>query len=85
MLIVLPIVLFLLITAVIGAFGFHYYVKPARLLDQLTPSSDPVSAAFKERQKGREFSIARLLEPIGNLLPISPQAAGVLKKDFAAA
>jgi len=66
-------------------FGFHYYVKPARLLDQLSSSSDPVSAAFKERKKGREFSIGRLLEPIGNLLPVSPQAAGLLKMDFLAA
>ena len=85
MFIVLPIALFVLIAGVIGAFGFRYYVKPARLLDQLTPSSDPVSSAFKERKKNREFSIARLLEPIGNLLPVSPQAASVLKRDFAAA
>jgi len=85
MFIVLPIALFVLIAGVIGAFGFRYYVKPARLLDQLTPSSDPVSSAFKERKKNRELSIARLLEPIGNLLPVSPQAASVLKRDFAAA
>lgn len=85
MLTLLPIALFLLIAIVVGAFGYHYYVKPARLLDQLSPSSDPVSSAFKARTKGREYSVARLLEPIGNLLPISPQAAGVLKKDFAAA
>jgi tight adherence protein C len=85
MLTLLPIALFLLIAMVVSAFGYHYYVKPARLLDQLSPSSDPVSSAFKERTKGREYSVARLLEPIGNLLPISPQAAGVLKKDFAAA
>jgi tight adherence protein C len=81
----LPVALFLLIVIVVGAFGYYYYVKPARLLDQLTPSSDPVSSAFKERTKGRKFSVARLLEPIGNLLPVSPQAAGVLKKDFASA
>jgi tight adherence protein C len=81
----LPVALFLLIAIIVGAFGYYHYVKPARLLDQLTPSSDPVSSAFKERTKGRKFSVARLLEPIGNLLPVSPQAAGVLKKDFAAA
>jgi tight adherence protein C len=85
MLIILPAILFLLITAIVVAFGFRYYIRPARLLDQLTPSSDPVSIAFKERKKERQFSIAHLLAPIGNLLPISPQAAGVLKKDFAAA
>ena len=34
MLIVLPALLFLLIAVVVGAFGFHYYVKPARLIDQ---------------------------------------------------
>jgi len=85
MLITLPVILFVLIAGIIGAFGFQYYVKPSRLLDQLSSSSDPVSAALRERKKSREFSFARLLEPIGNLLPISPQAAGMLKKDFTAA
>jgi len=85
MLIALPAVLFVLIAIIIGAFGFHYYVKPSRLLDQLSSSSDPVSAALRERKRGREFSLARLLEPIGNLLPVSPQAAGILKKDLTAA
>jgi tight adherence protein C len=85
MLIALPVILFVLIAVIIGAFGFRYYVKPSRLLDQLSSSSDPVSAAIRERNKGREFSLAQLLEPIGNLLPVSPEAAGVLKKDFMAA
>jgi tight adherence protein C len=85
MLTVLPFALFLIIACVVGGFGYHYYVKPARLIDQLTPSSDPVSPAFKERKKAREFSFAQMLEPIGNLLPISPQAARILRKDFAAA
>jgi tight adherence protein C len=85
MLIVVSVVLFALITGIIGAFGFHYYVKPSRLLDQLSSSSDPVSSALRERKKNREFSLARLLEPIGNLLPVSPQAAAMLKRDFTAA
>ena len=85
MLTVLPFALFLLITGVVGWFGYRHYVKPARLIDQLTPSSDPVSAAFKRREKKREFSFAQLLEPIGRLLPVSPQDARVLQKDFVAA
>jgi tight adherence protein C len=85
MLIALPFILFVLIAGIIGAFGFHYYVKPSRLLDQLSSSSDPVSAALRDRKKSREFSLAGLLEPIGNLLPVSPQAAGMLKRDFTAA
>ena len=85
--IVLPAILFVVIACVVGAFGFHYYVKPSRLLDQLSPASatDPISAALRQRKKGRAFSIARLFEPIGNLLPISPQSAAILKKDLAAA
>jgi len=85
MLFVLPAILFVIIACVVGAFGFHYYVKPSRLLDQLTSATDPISAAIRERKKGRTFSIAGLFEPIGNLLPTSPQAAGALKKDLAAA
>jgi tight adherence protein C len=85
MLLILPFVLFLLIAGVICVFGFHFYVKPSRLLDQLRSSSDPVSAAMRARQKDREFSLARLFEPIGKLLPVSPQTAGILKKDLIAA
>ncbi|HEY3457773.1 MAG TPA: type II secretion system F family protein [Bryobacteraceae bacterium] len=85
MLTLLPFAAFLLIACVVGVFGYRHYVKPARLIDQLTPSSDPVSPAFKQREKKREFSFARLLEPIGKLLPVSPQAARVLQKDFVAA
>ena len=35
MLIAVAIVFFLLILAAVGAFGYYFYVKPSRMLDQL--------------------------------------------------
>ena len=50
MIIAIAIVLFLLILAAVGAFGYHFYVKPSRMLDQLTYSNDryPEAAADKD-------------------------------------
>jgi tight adherence protein C len=86
--ILLCVVLFLLISGIVFVFGYSQYVKPARLLDQLaTTTSDTIPAplTFTERKPKRSFSIAGLLQPIGNLLPVSPQDAATLKHELTAA
>jgi tight adherence protein C len=85
MLIGLTVVLFCLISAVVGTFGYHHYVKPAKLLDQLASSSDTISSSLRKPKSDRGFSFAQLLEPIGKLLPVSPQDASVLRRDLLAA
>ncbi len=40
MIIAIALVLFLLILCAVAAFGYHYYVKPSRMLDQLSFSND---------------------------------------------
>ena len=84
--ILLPVILFLTVVSVVSYFGYVHYVRPSRMLDQLTTStSQPIPAALRNAKQNREFSLARLLEPIGNLLPVSPQDASVAKQELFAA
>jgi tight adherence protein C len=85
MIIFLAVFLFALITVVIGAFGYHYYAKPGRLLDQLAASSDALPVGLAARRPERKFSLASLLEPLGGLFPVSPQDAAMHKKELIAA
>jgi tight adherence protein C len=82
----IAVLLFIAITVSITAFGYFHYVKPARMLDQLASStSDTISSPASERQGQSELSLAELLAPIGNLLPISPQDTAITKGDLVSA
>jgi hypothetical protein len=75
--------LFLILVGLVSAFGYIHYVKPTRLLDQLaTTTSDVIPLSVIERKRKRYFSLAQLLEPIGNLLPISSQDALQTKNEL---
>jgi tight adherence protein C len=77
---------FLILAATVLAFGYSHYVKPARFIDQLTARTDVVAASVERAPKPkRHFSIASWLEPVGRLLPVSPQDAGMWKEKLAAA
>ncbi len=86
--ILLVLILFLLIAATVSGFGYLQYVKPARLLDQLaTTTSDaiPTPLTLTERKPKRSFSFSGLLQPVGNLLPVSAQDAATIKRELTAA
>jgi tight adherence protein C len=85
MIVFLVAVLLVLVAGVITVFGYFYYVKPARMLDQLSASSSGVGSFAGARPQERSFTLARLLGPIGNLLPVSAQDASVLRHDLLAA
>jgi tight adherence protein C len=81
-------ILFFLIAATVFVFGYLQYVKPARLLDQLaTTTSDaiPTPLTLTERKPKRSFSFSGLLQPIGNLLPVSSHDAASIKRELTAA
>lgn len=83
MLILLPFVLFFAIVGLVSYFGYRHYVRPTRMLDQLaSTTSHAIPPPIPERKPKREFSVARLIEPIGNLLPVSPQDASVAKHEL---
>jgi tight adherence protein C len=82
----IPILLFVLITVAVTIFGYVHYVKPTRMLDQLaSTTSDAIPGLASERQDGSELSLAGLMAPLGNLLPISPQDAAITKGDLISA
>ncbi|HEX3683908.1 MAG TPA: type II secretion system F family protein [Bryobacteraceae bacterium] len=86
--ILLCLVLFLLISATVFVFGYLQYVKPSRLLDQLantTSDAIPAPLTLTERKPKRGFSFSGLLQPVGNLLPVSPQDAATIKRELTAA
>jgi tight adherence protein C len=79
---VLSISLFIVLLAATSGFGYYYYVRPSRLLDQLTDT--PQRSTLVEKKIG-SFSLSRLLKQIGDFLPVSSQDAKALKKDMIAA
>ncbi len=83
--IVIAVLLFLLILCAVGAFGYHYYVKPSRMLDQLTFSNDSYSTVRGEEKRNLSQITAQLLTSIGTLLPMSPQDTGLARRELLAA
>lgn len=84
--ILFPIVLFFFVLGLISVFGYLHYVKPSRMLDQLKNSTtDTVPSAVTVTKRKADFSLASLLEPIGNLLPSSPQDSLAAKHELIAA
>jgi tight adherence protein C len=78
-------VIFLALVAVVSVFGYAHYVKPARLIDNLTVRSEMVAAPVAQLKAKRKFTFASWLEPVGNLLPVSPQDAAGWKERLSAA
>ena len=84
--ILIVIVLFLGLGSLVFFFGYLHYVKPSRLLDQLaTTSSDAIPSPLTARKPKSGLSWAKLLEPVGNLLPISAQDASAVKQELTSA
>jgi tight adherence protein C len=78
-----PLVLFLFIAAAVSYFGYVHYVRPSRMLDQLASTgSEAIASTYQKRRQKRAFSFAQVLEPLGNLLPVSPQDASIAKAEL---
>jgi tight adherence protein C len=77
--------LFIVLAGIVSAFGYHHYVKPTRLIDQLTTTtSDAIASPFEKDSKPK-LSLSQVLEPIGNMLPVSPQDALATKQELISA
>jgi tight adherence protein C len=85
MLIAIAIVLFLLILAAVGAFGYYFYVKPSRMLDQLENAKENYSQTSQRTPRERSALIPQLLRSIGTLLPLSPQDTALARRELLAA
>ncbi len=84
--ILLSVVLFLVMTGAVFAFGYLHYIRPSRLLDQLaTTTSDVIPSRLTDPKHKSRFAIGKLLEPIGNLLPMSAEASSAVKLELSGA
>jgi len=82
----IAVLLFLFVAVLVCAFGYRYYVRPSKMLDQLArTTSETIPKPIEPRAPKQDFSLARLLEPIGNLMPVSPQDASIAKKELSIA
>ena len=72
-------ILFAVLLVTTGGFGYYYYVRPSRLLDQLTDTTQRTPLIEK---KPASFSFSQLLKQIGDLLPISAQDAKEVRQDM---
>jgi tight adherence protein C len=78
--------LFLALGSLVFFFGYLHYVKPSRLLDQLaTTTSDAIPSPLTATKPKSDFSFAKLLAPLGNLIPMSAQDTAVVKQDLTSA
>ncbi len=86
MAILIAIFMFLLLVGAVSFFGYIHYVKPTLLLDQLTTTtSDAIPTALTDRKPKSTFSVGKLLEPIGNLMPVSSQDTLMMKQELVSA
>ncbi len=82
----IAVLLFLAVTSAVSLFGYHHYVKPSRLLDQLTTStSDAIPVQIFERKPAAQLSLSGLLLSIGSFLPISAQDSALAKEELISA
>ena len=81
--IIFAVALFAGLLAVTGGFGYYYYERPSRLLDQLTNTTRTRTPLLEKKQTS--FNFSQLLKQIGDLLPVSPQDAKEIKRDMIAA
>jgi tight adherence protein C len=77
--------LFITLAGLVSVFGYVHYVKPTRMLDQLTTTTSDVIPLSLEKEQKSKLSFAQLLEPIGNMLPVSPQDALATKQELISA
>ena len=75
--------IFAILLAATGGFGYYYYVRPSRLLDQLTDATREDTPLTANKSKS-SFNFAKLKQ-LGDLLPVSAQDAKEVKRDMIAA
>ncbi len=81
--VIIAVSMFTLLLGSIGAVGYFYYVRPSRMLEQLSEVSQKRAHVAGKKQEA--FNFAKALKQLGELLPVSPQDAKVVKHNMLAA
>lgn len=89
MVIAICIVVFVVVTLLVTAFGYRAYARPVRVLSQLAdvrkPSHTVEHIQFQPSDEPPAFDAKSLLQWIGGMMPLSPPDAAVNRKMLVAA
>lgn len=72
--------LFISVCGIIVAFGYYYYVRPSRLIQQLSPETTAPQLRTIGVPAKKEGSIVRVIQELGEKVPVSPTDVGDLRK-----
>lgn len=75
---------FVALAAGITAFGYWYYVRPARTLDRLGIASG-MKPGMASKPKATQKRLSRALASLGGIAPASKQESGLLKRELGSA
>src|SRR5258708_39920290 len=73
--------LFLLLMAIISAYGYRAYVRPGRIYDRVGGVAESAAASETVAVKPRDI-VVRVFEQIGEQIPLSQGDQTVTKKDL---
>ena len=74
---------FIVLAAVISFFGYRYYTRPGRLYEQLGGHAAVLTPLDSTEVKGDV--VVRVIEQLGEVVPVSPDEASVVGRDLVAA
>lgn len=78
--------LFVLLMGVISIYGYRTYVRPSRVYDRVGGMAATVAQEeLKEQQPGSKELVVRVIEQIGEQIPLSPMDQTVTKRDLSMA
>jgi tight adherence protein C len=73
--------LFLFLAAVISAYGYRSYARPARILDQIGSATESTSATEAVNgATGHHFQMTTVLQWVGQKVPVSPAEASITRR-----
>lgn len=72
--------LFVTVTGLIVLFGYFYYVRPSRLIQQLDPEVSTPQLRVLGAPVKKEATIVKVMHEIGQKVPVSPSDVGDLRK-----
>ena len=85
MAILLPILLFLLLMVAISYFGYRRYARPGRVYEQLGGTATYTMPSIERPDQLEPGLTVRVIEQLGEQVPINPADASMLRRDLMAA
>jgi len=85
MAILLPVVLFLVLMAAISYFGYRRYARPGRVYEQLGGAATFTLPSVEHPDQAEPGLAVRVIEQMGEKVPIDPADASSLRRDLMAA